>query len=235
MENMHLLMQWVKVDRRATTIRTVALVFSVVSVVQLMAHTGQWNAVQNFVQGSAPDASRITAADEFVGTANLLRIVFGILYVVTYSMWLHASFKIIASVTMPMRKFSPYEAVISLFIPFLNFYQPYQALRELWQSSHAIERMRDTSPTSVYWWTVRPPLILLIWWLTYLGHMAILTVAGRLEGYVSNVATFNNYISFALTADVLGVLSGILLFKVVKVVRVIQTGAVQNVNMIHIS
>lgn len=62
-------------------------------------------------------------------------------------------------------------AVFGFLIPVVNLVRPYQVIREVWQAS-------DPSTTSpLDWKTVKPPLLLRAWWVTFVAFLVFKILA----------------------------------------------------------
>lgn len=74
--------------------------------------------------------------------------------VVLVAMWIHRAHANLQEAGLDGLEFTPGWAVGWYFIPFANLFKPFQAMRELWNASHAeVDRFANQAPTEVkLWW-----------------------------------------------------------------------------------
>lgn len=106
--------------------------------------------------------------------------------------------------------FSPGWAVGWYFVPIANLWKPYQAMKEIWQTSHHLQN----------WSTSRVPPLLFVWWLLWLFSGLFSNIALRKLNESSAIDEFIT-MSYFQMAD--AVVNGILILVFLKVVSAIQT------------
>jgi hypothetical protein len=68
-------------------------------------------------------------------------------------------------------RYRRYWAIFGFLIPVVNLVRPYQVIREVWQAS-------DPSTASpLDWKTVKPPLLLRAWWVTFVAFLVFKILA----------------------------------------------------------
>lgn len=107
--------------------------------------------IKRFQAGQTPTASEISANDLRQGAVAVVYLVAFILTVVFFSMWMHRVYKNLFAFPGRNPKTTPGRAVGSFFIPIINFYRPYQAMKEIYTSSDS--RYGGDSAIVGVWWT----------------------------------------------------------------------------------
>ncbi|MEM7244641.1 MAG: DUF4328 domain-containing protein [Acidobacteriota bacterium] len=79
--------------------------------------------------------------------------------------WIHRATRIARALNSMPTTLDPSWAVAGFFIPFLNFYWPYLAVKELWQTSD------PSAPTN--WKDAPVTPVVFLWWPVFLGHAFI--------------------------------------------------------------
>jgi hypothetical protein len=111
---------------------------------------------------------------------------------------------------------SPGWAIAWFFIPFANLVMPFVAMRETWKAS---AEPRD-------WQAAPAPVTLLLWWAAWLGAGAAGVVAFRLTADFGKDAVATAQILF-LAADLLSVVSALLLARIVAAIQAMQGRAAE--------
>lgn len=80
---------------------------------------------------------------------------------ICFLIWMHQAYFNLEPLQAKVRRFTPGWAIVSWFLPILNFYRPYQAMVDIWHGSdpHALE-----SPARRSWWLIVPT-----WWILWLS------------------------------------------------------------------
>ncbi len=83
---------------------------------------------------------------------ELLLFALGIVRGITFLVWIYRTNKNLRTLSGQQMRFAPGWAVGCYFIPIVNFFMPYQAMKEIWQVSH---KSRGGTPSIVAgWWAL---------------------------------------------------------------------------------
>jgi hypothetical protein len=88
-------------------------------------------------------------------------------------MWIHRAYQNLPSLGFERPRFSPGWSVGYFFMPILNFFRPYQAMRDIWEGS---DPNPLASPGDLYSRRVES-IFLIGWWLLWLASMFIVRAA----------------------------------------------------------
>ena len=105
-------------------------------------------------------------------------------------------------------EYSPGWCVGSYFIPLLNLYWPYKAMKELWQLNVIQANVR------------RSASIVFFWWITYLLLNFTATIVSKLS--VNDYSSFYLYILVDTASNVFGLISALLAIKIVNNINTAQ-------------
>lgn len=92
------------------------------------------------------------------GTVGLLQIGLFIALIVMIGRWIYFANRNANALTAENLRYSPAWAVGCYFVPIVNLWKPYQAMKEIWQASAVPDA----------WQTARVPAVLHWWWLFWL-------------------------------------------------------------------
>jgi hypothetical protein len=142
--------------------------------------------------------------------------------VIVVAMWLHRAHANLRDAGLDGLEFSPGWAVGWYFIPFANLFMPFQAMRELWNSSHGqADVFGGEAPSEVK-----------VWWGTWIVGNILSNVGTRIlmmgEGGPGSV-TVGNAIGAAGTALV--IIAGVLLVRLIQGVTQAQRGGITAVGV----
>lgn len=103
---------------------------------------------------------------------------------------------------------SPGWAVGYFFIPIMNLWKPYQAMKEIWQGSDpdpAVDALRVRVPALIPWW-----------WGTYLGHWLGTGVIGNVNAYLSGHGGYAIALRLSTGRSVVSIAAALLAIVVVR-------------------
>lgn len=138
-----------------TAIITVLLLFGVVaSVAETLVSYSQLGLLNRMRSGM-----QVTQGEALANAAQQAAVAFAALglYIVTaisFGIWIVRAHKNLRAFGIQRLSYTPGWALGWFFVPFLNFVRPFQAMKELWQASHAgAEWSKSGSTTLVnFWW-----------------------------------------------------------------------------------
>ncbi len=108
---------------------------------------------------SSPVLQQLATLEELETPLSMAWIVCFLTTTVLFGRWLHSAYHNVI-VLQPQADrdrlgltFTPGRAVASFFIPLFNLWRPYQAVRELWDSSAPADNAGQTSNVVAVWWS----------------------------------------------------------------------------------
>ena len=133
--------------------------------------------------------------------------------VVLVAMWIHRAHANLQEAGTTGLEFTPGWAVGWYFVPFLNLFKPFQAMRELWSASHAeADRFSGEAPTEIK-----------LWWGAWIVGNILGSISTRIlltEGGGAGAVTAAHVLGVA--SSVLSVGAAILLVRIVEGVTAAQ-------------
>jgi hypothetical protein len=157
--------------RRTTRLEILLLVGAVVAVWSLWSSCLQ---IDLLTGGgfTVEQADANDAREQMVGIVSL------VLYLVTalvFCRWVHRAHANLDALGAEGLEFTPGWAVGFFFVPVMNLWKPYEAMKDLWAASHDPERWRALSPgdlVSVWWF---------LWVVGNLAGTVVLRLTGRAD------------------------------------------------------
>lgn len=149
---------------------------------------------------------------------------------VAFLLWLYRASKNLPALGNEKSRveYKPGWAVGSFFIPIINLFMPYKAVREVWEKSDPSIRTPDdimfTPPASA-------PLVL-GWWLSWIAMTVLGRITSRLGPDAQTIDTMRWVTWVDIAADVIGVVSAVLAVLVVRGVDRRQTERARNVTYV---
>lgn len=136
-------------QRRAKIVRTLLIVGFAVTVALLAGEIGEIN---GDIILDNPDPSPMERLYLAVLLANTL---VSLTTVVLFAMWIYRAAANVVAAGIAGFDFTPGWAVGWYFVPFANLVQPFRAMRQIWNASHAGGSDLDRGdPILTLWWTV---------------------------------------------------------------------------------
>ena len=138
-----------------TAIITVLLLFGVVgSVAETLAsysHLGLLNRMRSGMQVTQAEASANAARLVSISSAAMVLL---IVNAISFGIWIVRAHKNLRAFGITDTTFTPGWALGWFFVPIANFVRPFQAMKELWQASHAGAEWSKSSSTNLVnsWW-----------------------------------------------------------------------------------
>jgi Domain of unknown function (DUF4328) len=94
----------------------------------------------------------ILPSDTVTAIVGLVQFIITIVTMITFFRWIYRSNKNLQALSGVSMSFTPGWSVGWYFVPFSNFYKPYQVMKEIWQVSHKSE---DTDHSIIgRWWAL---------------------------------------------------------------------------------
>lgn len=162
-----------KIKSHARLSRTLAVFLKItIAVVGLSVLAGFYDAYTYATLPAKVDpAETLFTSDVVWGLAMLVQYPLVIITFIIFLWWIYRTNKNLRTLSNTWMEFTPGWSVGWFFIPFANFYKPYQVVKEIWNASHG----NETADRSLVGW----------WWALWL----ISIYAGRL---VSRLVTTSN-------------------------------------------
>lgn len=134
----------------------------VIDVIAVGSGLAEVGLLDRAIDGAFITEAEATANDVRQGLIGLVQIVLFVGTVVAFLMWLHRARRNLPALHARDLRFSPGWAVGYFFIPILNLFRPYQAVKETWKAS---------DPTTLHptaWKDSRGSSVLRWWWAFWL-------------------------------------------------------------------
>ena len=131
---------------------------------------------------------------------------------IVFMAWLHRARVNVRALGARKMRFRREWTVLGFLIPITNALRPYQVMREVWMASD------PSTGNPLGWKTVRVPRLLVCWWLTFVGFMALTMLSWLLLDGGNTAGQLRMAHSLGLGADVLGGISASLGFFVVSAI-----------------
>jgi len=133
---------------------------------------------------------------------------------ITFGMWIHRSHRNLRALGAEELRFTPASAVGYFFVPLLNLWKPYQAMKELWQAS--------ASPG--HWEGMPCGPLLGTWWTLWLGAGIAGQVSTRMASAAVNVADYTAALQADLAYEVVFTLLCVTAMAMVTRIHQFQSG-----------
>lgn len=198
------------------------------------------------IAGEIATSEEISAAswwEEFMGlerqairediSGGSLQIIITILYMLKFItiaalliislMWLYRVHKNLTALGASELRFSPGCAIASWFIPIVNFYQPYQVVKEIWKASDP-----SVNPSSNLSWQKAPTSLILGWWW---GFWLTSAIVGQASMF-SNKKTSDSVYTMSwvlLVSDILIIVADILLILIIRTIDIRQEEKIRRI------
>ena len=143
----------------------------------------------------------LPAVLEVMWIGGLLQFAVYLILMVTFLVWIFRANKNLGALTPEPMTFSPGWAVGWYFVPILNLYQPYQAMKEIWGRSHGDEEPLEAT---VQWW-----------WGVWLGAAFIDRFAAQAEGGMWGIANYRDVATIYIVSYGVDVLAALAALKLV--------------------
>ena len=138
-----------------TAIITVLLLFGVVaSVVETLASYSQLGLLNRMLSGMQVTQAEASANAARLVSISLAAMVLWIVNVISFGIWIVRAHKNLRAFGITDTTYTPGWALGWFFVPIANLFQPFQAMKELWQASHAGAEWSKSSSTKIVnsWW-----------------------------------------------------------------------------------
>ncbi len=140
----------------------------------------------------------------FVEIVGVSQVVMPLVTYIFFFIWIYRTNSNLWALTSEPLRFTPGWCVGWFFVPFLNFFRPYQVMKEIWQVCH-----RDRQTVSA---------LLGGWWLLWLVSFMVARVAGLLMDQAQSVTEANQARLLFVGADLLDALKfGFMLAVVTRI------------------
>jgi len=186
--------RWTRALLAATIVLEAVAVYSGILWIELLSRFARG------IEYTMEEATRAFSRGNVIGVLQMLLFIGT---AVAFLIWLHRAYKNLPSLGQRHFRFTPGWAVGFYFIPFLNLFRPFQAMRELWHGSEPGHWEPDEPPdgAEIQGRTVTPPLV--GWW------WALFCISGVISNFAVRLSLADSAAS-AQTSAVLMVISDLL-------------------------
>ena len=139
-----------------------------VTAVAVCAGIYEYHIYQNLPPGFDINET-LLPSDLVTGIVGLVQVVLFIILGITFLRWKYRANKNLSALSGQPLRFTPGWSVGWYFIPIANLFKPYQAMKEIWETSH--KNQSTTSTVLGLWWA---------FWLisSFLGELAVKAILG---------------------------------------------------------
>jgi hypothetical protein len=159
-------------DGRTRAVRITLFIYIAASIGLIVGRLGEAGGLVSF-QGSELDPLSMV-----VGAVYLSYIAMLVVSMIVAGMWIYRAHANLRAAGMEGFEFSPSWAVGWFFVPLANLFKPFQAMRELW----------NTSRNELGGYTEETDPILRWWWGTWLFGNILSNIGSRFESHSPNAA-----------------------------------------------
>ena len=151
-------------------------------------------------------------ADAWVGARAALWVLLFVATIVVWCVWQHRSHQAARALVAGM-DLSAAWAVGCWFVPIVNYFKPFQAMRELWRASEGAPAWRGSRPGRVLGW----------WWATWLGFNLLGSLPSTTGS--ADLEAIRRSDLIGLVSVTLGVVAALLAVQIVRQIMVRLTAA----------
>lgn len=105
-----------------------------------------------------------------IGALSFSQFAVQVLTAVFFLIWFYRAYRNLPALGARGLGWTPARAVITFFVPFVNLYRPFQAMREIWRAS---------DPAVDDWHRARSSPLLPLWWLSWMVSDLLCAVGGQ--------------------------------------------------------
>ncbi len=125
----------------------------------------------------------------FLPTLWPLRALIALTSNILFMIWLYRAHKNLAALNVGPLRYKSHWAITGYFVPFLNFYRPFQVVREVWKGSTGAPADQPTSPLVRVWWEFTILAVVLGEAISYIEQTNRLEASGLVLGGYLVIAT----------------------------------------------
>lgn len=190
------------------------LAFIAVALFSVFSSALQLGLIAEVLAGGGVTDERVEANDRRQAAAAFVHLVVYVALVVAFLLWLYRVSRNLPALGNEKSRieYKPGWAVGSFFIPIVNLFMPYKAVREVWEKSDPGIR----TPDDVMFTPAASAPLLLGWWLSWVAMNVLGRVTGRFEQEAATPETLRWVTWVEMAGDLVGVLSAVLAILVVR-------------------
>ncbi|MFH1148820.1 MAG: DUF4328 domain-containing protein [Pseudomonadota bacterium] len=189
----------------------------ILDVAALALGTAQIKLLSEIDQGGAVDETEIQRNDDRQLMGWIVRRSVYWATVVVFLVWIYKAYRNLSALGSTKLRYSAAWAVGAFFVPILQFFRPYQIIREIWKGSDPAVEAYDESHSE----ELSAPSLIGWWWVIWVAHHltgAYANIASRDMESLST-ATAGGYLTITwinFISDILEAVSAVLAILVVK-------------------
>ncbi|HEX8558581.1 MAG TPA: DUF4328 domain-containing protein, partial [Pyrinomonadaceae bacterium] len=199
---------------RAQAVVFLFLAYIAVALFSVFSNALQLGLIAEAVAGGEITDARVQMNDTRQAAVAFTHLVVYVALAVAFLLWLYRASKNLPALGNEKSRieYKPGLAVGSFFIPFVNLFMPYKAVREVWEKSDPAIRTPDDI---MFTPTASAPLVL-GWWLSWIAMNVFGRVTGRFQQDAATPETLRWVTWVEIAGDLVGVLSAVLAVLVVR-------------------
>ncbi len=140
-------------------------------------------------------------SEEFLRVLEVSQYAITVFTNLVFIYWIYRINKNLHALTDEPMQFTPAWSAGSFFVPIINFFRPYQVMKEIWQVSH-----KDASSTSA---------LLKVWWGMWLISFFMARVSGRMMERAETADEVNRALSLFVVSDLLDAVKFVVMLLIV--------------------
>lgn len=205
---------FVSAHGRAQAVVFLFLAYVAAALFSIVSNLLQIDFLSGVIAGNSPSLESAASNDTRQAAAAFIHLAVAIALAVAFLLWLWrvAGNMVALGNAASHVEYTPGWAVGSFFIPIVNLFMPYRAVREVWEKS---DPAVVTDPDVGLKPAGTSPLVL-GWWLTWIAMNVISRAAQRASNTVETPEAMRLVTWAELTSDVIGIVSALLAIRVVR-------------------
>lgn len=168
--------------------------------IAIISDLSQISLLQTISTGAYVSDSEVATSDSIQNFVGEVQLLFWLIAFVIFLIWFHKAYANLSALKKEQKTTAGW-AVLDFFIPFLNFFEPYKRIKEIWRGTFGADDEKN---------------VLIIWWICFLGS-SVLTRLG--SSLIEGGKSIDDIISagyFILFGDLIFAITIILTIFIVK-------------------
>ena len=187
-----------------------------ISLIAILSDYAEIRLLSRVIEGQFVTVEEADTNDSRQLIVGLAQMIIFIATAILFSMWLYRVSYNLSPLGIRSRKHTPGWTVAYFYIPIINLYRPYQAIKEIWQASNP-----ETDLTNSNWQQTSTSYILGLWWTLWAAGLLFTRIANRTQRAES--------LSSMVSSDWMSIISGIL----ITLAAVLALLVVRRINMMQ--
>ncbi len=187
------------------------------SIILAISTLFEYNLLLDLKQGVTVSEEAMDATDLRQGLLSLTWLIVMLSTVIFYCFWLYRAINNARSFNSSDFTLKPNWSVACYFVPFINFYGPYQDMQKLWK----------VCKNQQHWKNVKSSRLIKWWWFFWITTNILFTGATRIEGKAKTIEELINASLVDVTGYIFEAMCALLLLLLIKEIYKMQTQTYQ--------